>query len=382
MKKNYFLIFLLIVLLTSCIGLIMITNQQSHHWAIFGGTFISRNTIDATIPPQNKIIGFFLPTYLIKIHALEPDVPASVPLLRGTFHQGDTLDINKGSLTTPKNNVPSEADARKIAEQILQQYGGLPPDARFTSSYTNYLEKHRSSTGELLERNATDTSVFYRREINGIPIVGSSDKIVVSLGSNGELLYLYKSWRTLENSEKNVALISLAEATEKLQNFEIINRPRTTVPISIDTIILGYYEKSNKEPEIDLEPVWIFTGKTLFNDPITLVAYARKFSNFTVTSESDASQWTIKFLDTSDASPIKWQWEFGDGTISTEQNPVHTYQKSGKYLVSLTAWNDVGSDKKTQILIIHSLPPSFDSSVNHTQLIDPSMTIDENNKGL
>ena len=30
-----------------------------------------------------------------------------------------------------------------------------------------------------------------------------------------------------------------------------------------------------------------------------------------------------------------WNWNFGDGTNSTEQNPVHTYSKAGNYTVNL-----------------------------------------------
>ncbi len=36
-----------------------------------------------------------------------------------------------------------------------------------------------------------------------------------------------------------------------------------------------------------------------------------------------------------------WQWDFGDGTYSTEQNPLHTYQSPGLYDVSLTVHNTI-----------------------------------------
>lgn len=37
-------------------------------------------------------------------------------------------------------------------------------------------------------------------------------------------------------------------------------------------------------------------------------------------------------------------WDFGDGTFSTEENPVHTFAASDDYEVRLTATNEIGSD--------------------------------------
>lgn len=37
-----------------------------------------------------------------------------------------------------------------------------------------------------------------------------------------------------------------------------------------------------------------------------------------------------------------WMWDFGDGTISAEQNPTHTYQMPGEYTVTLVVTNTSG----------------------------------------
>jgi PKD repeat protein len=44
---------------------------------------------------------------------------------------------------------------------------------------------------------------------------------------------------------------------------------------------------------------------------------------------------TIQFQDLSLGSIIAWNWNFGDGTISTEPNPTHTYAQTGLYTVTL-----------------------------------------------
>jgi PKD repeat protein len=45
-------------------------------------------------------------------------------------------------------------------------------------------------------------------------------------------------------------------------------------------------------------------------------------------------------------------WDFGDGSTSTENNPVHTYAAVGAYVVKLTATNADGSDQSQQTVTI------------------------------
>ena len=51
-----------------------------------------------------------------------------------------------------------------------------------------------------------------------------------------------------------------------------------------------------------------------------------------------ADTYTVHFFDASYAEYgiTSWLWEFGDGITSSEQNPVHTYNEEGQYLVTLT----------------------------------------------
>ncbi len=44
---------------------------------------------------------------------------------------------------------------------------------------------------------------------------------------------------------------------------------------------------------------------------------------------------TVEFKDHSSGSPKKWRWDFGDGTLSTIQNPTHVYGGIGRYTVTL-----------------------------------------------
>ena len=51
----------------------------------------------------------------------------------------------------------------------------------------------------------------------------------------------------------------------------------------------------------------------------------------------------IQFMDISFGEPDTWMWEFGDGSSSNEQNPLHAYSAEGVYQVCLTIFNSIGT---------------------------------------
>lgn len=44
----------------------------------------------------------------------------------------------------------------------------------------------------------------------------------------------------------------------------------------------------------------------------------------------------VNFTDNSASSAVSWAWDFGDGNSSTMQNPTHTYNSNGPFIVCLT----------------------------------------------
>lgn len=50
-----------------------------------------------------------------------------------------------------------------------------------------------------------------------------------------------------------------------------------------------------------------------------------------------------------DGQVVSWFWQFGDGFVSAEENPAHTYEDQGHYDVTLTVTDDQGAtDTKTE----------------------------------
>jgi choice-of-anchor B domain-containing protein len=60
-----------------------------------------------------------------------------------------------------------------------------------------------------------------------------------------------------------------------------------------------------------------------------------------------------------------YTWNFGDGSTSSEENPVHSYQQVGTYTVTLSAENSCGAVTYSQVVEITAVPPTaaFSASV-------------------
>ena len=67
---------------------------------------------------------------------------------------------------------------------------------------------------------------------------------------------------------------------------------------------------------------------------------------------NDADPLEIRFTDLSYFRPETWHWDFGDGNVSNEQNPIHTYPAPGQYYACLTVSNEYSSDTSCQFIEI------------------------------
>lgn len=64
---------------------------------------------------------------------------------------------------------------------------------------------------------------------------------------------------------------------------------------------------------------------------------------------------TVDFTDTStdpDGFIVSWEWNFGDGSFSNQQNPTHTFDTANTYIVSLTVTDDDGDNGTAGRIIV------------------------------
>jgi YVTN family beta-propeller protein len=101
--------------------------------------------------------------------------------------------------------------------------------------------------------------------------------------------------------------------------------------------------------------VSLTTGNAVGSNALTKYSYINAanvlkapVTAFSALPTSGTAPLNVSFTDNSTESPTSWKWSFGDGKSSSEQNPVHTYTKAGKYNVTLTAKNTAGSNAVTK----------------------------------
>jgi len=82
---------------------------------------------------------------------------------------------------------------------------------------------------------------------------------------------------------------------------------------------------------------------TVESDYIT-VDPAEPIAAFAADVTAGTAPLAVNFTDLSTNTPTGWYWSFGDGSTSSDQNVIHTYESLGTYTVTLTASNSAGSN--------------------------------------
>ncbi|PSR01421.1 MAG: hypothetical protein BRD50_08885, partial [Bacteroidetes bacterium SW_11_45_7] len=85
--------------------------------------------------------------------------------------------------------------------------------------------------------------------------------------------------------------------------------------------------------------------------------YPEPTADFTATTECVDD--SVSFSDASSISSgnLNYQWNFGDGNSSTQQNPAHLYNSAGTYQVTLTVTSDSGCvDQVTKNVVVNPVP--------------------------
>jgi tripartite motif-containing protein 71 len=87
----------------------------------------------------------------------------------------------------------------------------------------------------------------------------------------------------------------------------------------------------------------VYVVDPFYNCVFQFVKSMSPVANFNCSLTSGSTPLSVQFTDLSE-NATGWNWDFGDGSTSTDQNPIHVYPTEGTYTIKLTATNSAGGD--------------------------------------
>ncbi len=96
--------------------------------------------------------------------------------------------------------------------------------------------------------------------------------------------------------------------------------------------------------------------------------YLPPIADFSGTPTAGLPPMTVAFTDLSQNTVSSWSWDFGNGSTSTQQNPLNQYSDPGLYTVELIVTGPAGTDSITKVdyIQVDYLPPTAGFTGNPT----------------
>jgi len=214
----------------------------------------------------------------------------------------------------------------------------------------NLFTSEENETLNAVSFYTTDSEAEYEVYIYTDPVSGPVNPEGLKASENGT--FTYAGYHTVRLDQG----VPLAEG----QNFSVVlklSAPKYGYPVALECPVEGYSSQASSnagESYVSSDGLsWVDLSSVLENSNACIKAFTDRDvapeAAFVRNVTSGAAPLTVSFFDTSRNSPTTWNWDFGDGTNSTEQNPVHTYPDAGLYTVSLSVKNEFGANSTSRI---------------------------------
>lgn len=161
--------------------------------------------------------------------------------------------------------LPSQEEALKFAEVFLEENKLLP---------TNSAELKIAHIGGLRASSVIDgqagpiinklITLYYSRDINGLPVIGPGSKMVLDIGEDGEILSLTRHWRELSTKARQIRpteMYSLDEA-QRLSTLQISKEFGEKATFESIESQIAYFDNNGRL----LQPVYAFQVKISLPD--------------------------------------------------------------------------------------------------------------------
>ena len=230
----------------------------------------------------------------------------------------------------------------------------------YIGSYDKNLYALDAATGTLLWNYTTSGGISSSPAVvNGVVYIGSLDKNLYAIGSSpidGEGKGYYLVHSNVDGAEvyfnENWFEGTIANGTL------LVETCSTCTPVWTFTVkkcgYIALTQNNTQYPGIN-QTIDLYANLTAPKEPL--------ITDFSANiTETSAPPLTVGFTSQSIGIAETWNWSFGDGTYSEETNPVHIYNTSGVYTVSLFETNSACQNKsmvKPNYITVGTKSPLF-----------------------
>ena len=290
-----------------------------------------------------------------------------------TYSSAGTYNVSLNSTNVGGSNVSTQLSYITVYVIPVASFssnvtsGAIPLSVNFTDSSTNSPTSWFWDFGD--GTNSTDQSPIHTYSSVGTYNVSLNATNVGGSNVSTQLSYITAAVSPVANFSANVT----SGAVPLSVNF---------TDISTNTPTSWFWDFGDGTNSTDQSPIHTYSSVGTYNVSLNatnvggsnvstqlsyITAAVSPVANFSANVTSGAVPLSVNFTDISTNTPTSWFWDFGDGTNSTDQSPIHTYSSVGTYNVSLNATNVGGSNVSTQLsYITAAVSPVANFSANVT----------------
>jgi PKD repeat protein len=118
------------------------------------------------------------------------------------------------------------------------------------------------------------------------------------------------------------------------------------------------------------------------NNYIVALPEPPPIANFTATNRIAKNYSEVQFTNLTSNTSNKWTWNFGDGTTSTEKNPIHKYSSPGSYDVKLFSKGPYGENEKIKYHYINIYDSLKDTIISVWEFNDKTDVLTDSKNGI
>jgi gliding motility-associated-like protein len=241
-----------------------------------------------------------------------------------------------------------------------------------TSGRLVALDQYRLCAGESLILSATSNARAFSWFRNGVPVPENQSTLLVNEAGLYTVIAVTDGGCGSEASEPVEILIDPipqirvrqpSPVCEPTGMINLIDQILDFDTSSYDYFItdgLGVSKRLDEVRELNESGAFYisvaFKGKECWSSPTRInVFVAEEFMEADFEMEIQGSRFSpedgkvqafvgepINFIDLSVGEPVRWDWNFGDGNLSREEKPVHSFSEAGEYEVLLNVVNEAG----------------------------------------